>query len=187
MSDFKVGDRVVAVEDAEPSAMTGQPYFRKGDHGTIASIGHNDYHVQFDEYAPGIYGDGLWWATGDKLKAIEPKHKPDAQAEIRRRMEKIRKHLAEIEELMSGEDEKEDAEEKPWYPPEDPDFGPWVEHDGSGRPGLLDGVEIEVLVRDERASKDSDRGVKLLCGWDWSWCDSRCHHGRQIVAYRIKK
>jgi hypothetical protein len=102
MSDFKVGDRVVAVKDGVGFG-EGGTLFKKGDTGTIVEIDGNIPNIQFDQGADGFYCGGLWWASRDKIKLIKPR-KASAQDEVRRRMEKIRKHLAEIEDLIA-EDE----------------------------------------------------------------------------------
>ena len=100
------------------------------------------------------------------------------KAEILRRMDKIRKHLAKIEELMSGEDEKAEAEEKPWYPPEDPEFGPWIPFTGTVCP-VDRNVVVQWLLVDEMEQQKflATSAPAKQAPWVYG----------NIVAYRVKK
>ena len=109
------------------------------------------------------------------------------KAEILRRLEKIRKHLARIDEIIQcSEDETQDDDKNvPWYPPVPEGFGPWIEYDGTGRPVGAEDV-THVLCRIERMEQYFDSEERSARYWNWSHNSPEGAEGDQIVAYCVE-
>lgn len=98
-------------------------------------------------------------------------------ASIRAILQDLKNSIAKLEAALEI-DSSDTKENTPWYPPEDPKFGPWIQFTGTDCP--VDGdVVVEWLTAEEVKSK-------FFCGANTAakWL---CWGGADIIAYRIKK
>lgn len=71
------------------------------------------------------------------------------------------------------------------------EWGPWIEHDGSGQPASVRGKMIRVInagggVIEVIASPIPPMDFQINC-WDWADCDSKGDPWAKVISYRIRK
>jgi hypothetical protein len=71
------------------------------------------------------------------------------------------------------------------------EWGPWIEHDGRGKPSQVYGkpvrlVEASGAVLDVVSSPNPPQAFGVNC-WDWDDCDAKGEYYAKIIRYRIRK